>query len=409
MHLQSGSTRLNSAGGAVTFSALTVVLLLLSGCPSQHTGGGKGAAVPGPRLRPQVTKGDPLSLVDRKASVPGDIEVKHGFASLTWSQAVLLSEETDRPMLVYVFTPWCGPCKELDKKTFNQPAFEQGIQHMVAIKIDASTDQGQEVATAFGIHSYPTMVICEPGGKEIERFYGFHPVDEFIQTINDYLAHRKTASWFKEQAEDNPDDLMMQYQAGRELALRHRAEEAEPFLKKVAAQPNNTVVLSGKIPEAMLLLGKTVYAEDMARPDLAIPVLEELAERYPTTYHGVEALYTIAEIYLAAKDTENAAKILQERISVPDHDPISAHRFAMFCAQHNILMDEAVARLEHAIELHPGATYLLKALADIHFRAKRYDQAIEVMTRALEKDPANEAYKKSLDTFIKIRDQQRNK
>ncbi len=392
-------------------------LVPLAGCPSPTTTppAGPGTTVgrtvqkdPGRKPGVAAFKPTPESLVNRSEKLPDEITYDGGFVHLTYSQAVLLSEEKDLPILFYVYTPWCGPCKQLSEKVFPDPIFIDYMQkNMVALKVDAADDNWRPIAEAMGVHSYPTMWVCEPGGKPIERFYAFHPTAEFLQYVTDYVNHVNTATWFKEQAEKNPDDLSAQMKAGKELAIRERGVEAIPFLENVLQ--NDKDPASVRIPEALFLLGRTIYLDQLHQSDKSIPLLDDLAVRFPTTYYGSEALYTLARVYLDTKQKDKAIQVLMERVTTPDYDAVSFFRFASFCQQYNILLDEAVSRLEKAIPAHPEARYLVKVLADIHFRAQRYSKAVELMEQLVKEEPNNEAYIKTLGNFKTVRDKMEKK
>ena len=311
-------------------------------------------------------------------------------------------------MMFYIYTPWCGPCKQLAEKVFPDPVFIDYMKkNLVALKIDAADEVWRPIAEAMGIHSYPTMIVCEVGGTPIEKFYAFHPTSEFLQTVVDYLNHVNTADWYKKQAEEYPENLVMVMKAGKELAIRERGTEAIPFLEAVLAKDNEPN--SVRIPEALFLLGRSIYLDQLKLTEKAIPILDDLATRFPTTYYGSEALYSLARLYIEAKQIDKAKQVLLERVTTPDYDAVSFFRFATFCQQYNILVEEGIARLEKAITLHPEARYLVKALADVHFRAQHYGKAVEIMEQLVKEEPQNESYIKTLNNYKLVRDRTEKK
>ncbi len=373
-------------------------LLLLSGCPSPATTPAvTPAAAPRPVTVPtRVDAGLDLSQV----TLPETVERKEGFVQLDFAQAAKLSQVEGKPLFIYFYTVWCGPCKELDKKVFVTPEFQAYAASIVSVAVDAGEDSLAPIAERYDVHSYPTMVVCKPGGEEIERFFGFSETPVFVATIQDYIAGRNTATDYRDRALAAPEDLELAYAAGRELAIRKRGNEAIPFLERVwrADKENAT----GQVPRAMLLLAKTVYLDTLHAREKALPILEELSERFPGTYHGMEATYMIARAYLEMKQREKAEEVLRTRVTIAPHDPMQYFRYGTFCMRYSVLQEEGKRVLAEGIEQHPKAGFLWKALADLRFRTKDYAGAVEAMEQALALPGASKkAYEKLLETYRK--------
>lgn len=372
-------------------SLVTAVAVLLAGCPSRTT---------------RVTGAVKLSGQTAPVELPETIEYDGGFAKLGFEQAVELSKRDGKHLFLYFYTEYCGPCKELDKHVFPTQQFERFARSIVSISIDAGSDEGKPAATRYGVNSYPTMVVCRPGGDEIERFFGYHKPGEFIGVIQDYMKGVNTASDYMKRAMLNMSDLALVYQAGRELAIRDRGREAIPFLERIIETRNEAEAVDGpgkplrsNVPRAMLLLGKTVYLDELKQRDKALPVLEDLSAWYPETFHGSEATYMIARIYIENKDKEKAADVLKNRVVIKKSDAIQYFRLASFSLRYAFMLEDAALKLEEAVQLHPKAGYLWKTLADVYFRLKQYDKAVSTMETAVAREPGSEVYRRILGTY----------
>ncbi|MFT5121973.1 MAG: thioredoxin 1 [Kiritimatiellia bacterium] len=79
----------------------------------------------------------------------------------TWQSEVL---DSDQPVLVDFWAPWCGPCKAL-APTLDQVA--QAVTGKAKIA-KVNTDENQEIAVEFGIRGIPTLLVFK-GGQMVER------------------------------------------------------------------------------------------------------------------------------------------------------------------------------------------------------------------------------------------------
>ncbi len=91
--------------------------------------------------------------------------------------------DTDQPVLVDFWAPWCGPCKML-APTIEELAGEYDGRARIG---KMNTDENPQTATAHQISAIPTVMLFK-GGEVVERFVGVTPKDKFSAALDSHLS-----------------------------------------------------------------------------------------------------------------------------------------------------------------------------------------------------------------------------
>ncbi|PSB09212.1 thiol reductase thioredoxin [filamentous cyanobacterium CCP2] len=97
----------------------------------------------------------------------------------TFDQEVL---ESNIPVLVDFWAPWCGPCRMVAPVV--DEIAEQYVGQVKVVKVN--TDENPNVASRYGIRSIPTLMIFKEG-QRVDMVVGAVPKTTLASTLEKHI------------------------------------------------------------------------------------------------------------------------------------------------------------------------------------------------------------------------------
>ncbi len=114
------------------------------------------------------------------------------FADIHWitdlDKGFKKAQKEKKLILIYVYSPKCHYCKEMERTTFKSKKVQEMIEkYFVPLKIRKCSEDGQFVKMEYGYFGTPTFHFLEPDGTKIKSIFGAWKEKEFLKIL-EYFA-----------------------------------------------------------------------------------------------------------------------------------------------------------------------------------------------------------------------------
>jgi TolA-binding protein len=240
--------------------------------------------------------------------------------SINWvanfEEASQIAKSENKNMVLDFYTDWCKWCRKLADSTFTDTSFIRFSMDFVFFKTNAEKDTA--LAERFKVNGYPTVILTNPSGKEIDRVVGYATAPDFMLKIKDYLKGEGTLADLESKLKKDTTSTELWFKVGEKYQERRRFEEALiNFNKVVYLDPKDKTT---KASESLLDMG-FIYRKLKNYPN-AIEKFQEILKQYPKSEVSLEAEEYIPYTYATMGDTVKAITLFKKILK--DHPDLES-------------------------------------------------------------------------------------
>jgi len=148
-----------------------------------------------------------FGLVLNSQSTSGASGSESSLSWKTFDEGITLARQTNKKMLVDVYTDWCSWCKKMDSEVYTDKSVIDALNgSFVLVKLNAESEQRvyyegktlteTQLASAVGVTGYPSTLFFDSSGKPITLLPGYVPAPKFLPILR-YIGenHYQTVSF----------------------------------------------------------------------------------------------------------------------------------------------------------------------------------------------------------------------
>jgi len=177
---------------------------------------------------------------------------------------------------------------------------------MVFVRAEAKEDT--ITRERYQIAGFPTVILLNSSGEEIDRIYGYLPPEKFITTIQDYLQGKNTLDDLKTRFEADPKDAELAFQLAEKYEGRRMYEEARTYYNKVVdLDPEDEKGNSDDAAFSLAWLG--VREKEYMK---AVDAFKHFLRTFPKSEMATDAEAYIPYCYAKDGDTTKALELYEK-------------------------------------------------------------------------------------------------
>ena len=344
----------------------------------------------------------------------------------------IINDNTDKLVLVDFETEWCVWCDRLDTDTYtDQRVIEFAKKNLISKKIDAEKNNGPQQKKKYRVEGYPTILLLDSEGNEIDRIIGYRPPEEFFNELNRIKNRENTLSDLITRYKQSINNSSVKIDLAEKYILMNLPDSARLLLDNIYSFQKKKHQLDFSVSFNLSQLYYKIRSLDRSieildqivesgvdSSDIAyffrllykskrssdIDALLEYAELSENIDRKQKSYWQIIRILKKHKrDPSLEAELYLKVIDLYTGDykylPSLLNGFAWRMTELEKNLDIALVKINKALEYGEDIK-ILDTKAEVLWKLNRSEEAVEFIEKCILSDPQNKYYKDQKKKFL---------
>ena len=344
----------------------------------------------------------------------------------------IINANTDKLVLVDFETEWCVWCDRLDSDTYtDQRVIEFAKKNLISKKIDAEKNNGPQQKKKYRVKGYPTILLLDSEGNEIDRIIGYRPPEEFFNELNRIKNRENTLSDLITRYKQSINNSSVKIDLAEKYILMNLPDSARLLLDNIYSFQKKKHQLDFSVSFNLSQLYYKIRSLDRSieildqivesgvdSSDIAyffrllykskrssdIDALLEYAELSENIDRKQKSYWQIIRILKKHKrdpslEAELYLKVIDLYTSDYKYLPSLLNGFAWRMTELEKNLDIALVKINKALEYGEDIK-ILDTKAEVLWKLNNSEEAVEIIEKCILSDPQNKYYKDQKKKFL---------
>ncbi len=344
----------------------------------------------------------------------------------------IINNNTDKLVLVDFETEWCVWCDRLDTDTYtDQRVIEFAKKNLISKKIDAEKNNGPQQKKKYRVKGYPTILLLDSEGNEIDRIIGYRPPEEFFNELNRIKNRENTLSDLITRYKQSINNSSVKIDLAEKYILMNLPDSARLLLDNIysfqkkkhqldfsvsfnlsqlyykirsldrSIEILDQIVESGVDSSDIAYFFRLLYKSKRSSDIDALLEYAELSENIDRKQKSYWQIIRILKKYKREPDLEAELylKVIDLYTSDYKYLPSLLNSFSWRMTELEKNLDIALVKINKALEYGEDIK-ILDTKAEVLWKLNRSEEAVEIIEKCILSDPQNKYYKDQKKKFL---------